>query len=89
MSAGCLEARKKQGKRAGNMRRGVSWRCVKPVTASVVSVSAQLVMEDVNVCRACDPRKYLSHLSKVDLCDFLKVIVKITVFWCTNSKSVH
>ena len=71
MSAGCLAARKKQKK-----KRGGSWRCVKSVTVSVVSVSAQLVMEDVNVCRACDSLKYLSHLGIVDLCDFLEVIVK-------------
>ena len=43
----------KNRKRAGNVRRGVSWRCVKSVTVSVVRVSAQLMMEDVNVRRAC------------------------------------
>ena len=63
MSAGCLAAREKNRKRAGNMRRGVSWRCV--FSVSVVSVSAQLMMEDVNECRACDSLKYLSHLSTV------------------------
>ena len=82
VSAGCLAARKKKKrKRADNIRRGV--------TASVVSVSVQLVMEDANEGRACGARKHLSHLSIVDLCDFLKVVVKKTVFWCTNSKSVH
>ena len=48
VSAGCLAAREKT---AGNVSRGGSWRCVKSVTVSVVSVSAQLVVEDVNVCR--------------------------------------
>ena len=59
------------------------WRCVESVTVSVVSVSAQLVMEDMSVCRACDPLDHLSHLSMA--CDFLGVVEKI-VFWCTNSK---
>ena len=43
------------------------WRCVESVTVSVVSVSAQLVMEDMSVCRACDPLDHLSHHSTVDL----------------------
>ena len=43
------------------------------LTNSAVPVSAQLVMEDVNVWRACDP---LDHLDLVDLCDFLDVIGK-------------
>ena len=55
--------RSKEKIRAGNVRRGVNWRCVKSVTVSVVPVSAQLMMEDVSVCRACDSRKCLSHLS--------------------------
>ena len=58
--------RSKEKNTAGNVRRGGSWRCVKSVTASVVSVSAQLVMEDVSVCRAYDPLEHLSHLSIVD-----------------------
>ena len=49
-----------------------------PFTVSVVSVSAQLMMEDVSVCRACDSLEYPSHLSTVDLCDFLGVVVKET-----------
>ena len=88
MSAGCLAARKnKQKKTAGNVRRGGSWRCVKSVTVSVASVSAQLVMEDMNVCRACDSLEYVSHLRIVDLCDFLGVIVMSS--GVPTQKSVH
>ena len=46
------------------------------VDVSVVSVIAQLVMEDVSVCRACDSLEYLSQLSIVDLCEFLGEFVK-------------
>ena len=55
--------RSKEKKTAGNVRRGGSWRCVKSVTVSVVSVSAQLKMEDVNVCRACDSLLNISAIS--------------------------
>ena len=81
MSAGCLAARKK--KKAGNVRRGGSWRCAKSVTISVC------LMEDVNVRRACDPLKHPSHLSMVDLCDFLGVIVKKLSSGAPTRKSVH
>ena len=56
-------SKEKHRKRAGNIGRGVSWRCDKSVTVSVVSVSAQVVVGDVHVCRACDPLKHLSHLT--------------------------
>ena len=53
-----------------------------------MSVSAQLMMKDVNVCRACDSLKYLSHLSIVELCDFLGVIIKKRLM-VHQLKSVH
>ena len=36
-------------------------------------------MEDVNVCRAYDPLEHLSHLSTVDPCDSLGVMVSVSV----------
>ena len=52
-------------------------RCVESVAVRVVSGGAQLVMEDENVCLACDPVEHLEHLSIVNIRDFLGVIVKI------------
>ena len=46
---------------------------------STCSVSPILVMEDVSVCRSCDLLEHCHHLSVIDICDFLGMIVKSSV----------
>ena len=59
MSAGCLRSKEKTENERATKDKVFA---VKSVTVSVVSVSAQQMIEDVNVCHACDSLKYLSHL---------------------------